>query len=234
MASTDKVEVRRPPTAAVFASHAPRKLGKCDWCGLPHDDRTPARNQLKRRHNACHAEYMQIVSTAVMREAVFARDKGICSGCGEDWSGQYIIRPAAARDRFPGGDLFIGQVGLSPEEYRAGRIGGFYTACSIISISRWHADHRTPLWKSVHLPSLQRIEYFKLAAIVTLCDECHEVKTTKEAAERAKWNGQAERAEQLALDVTSTKKSKSKWGSRPMQSGNRWPPKGSRKMGKRK
>lgn len=52
----------------------------------------------------------------------------------------------------------------------------------------WHVDHKVPLWKVSHLPPLQRIDYFKLANLVTRCEKCHKEKTKDEAAERAHLN----------------------------------------------
>lgn len=211
----DQVEVRTPPYRAVFALHLPRAPGKCDWCGLPCEDRTPARKQVRLRHYACDAELAVIQSPAQARWYVEKRDHGICIDCREDWSDRY---------RFAKGTNLTWSVEAADQEDKR---AGFYCASEVIWVSLWHVDHRVPLWKARDMPPVQRIEYFKLANLVTRCEPCHKVKTRREAAERAKFND-------MAANALVDEKPKRRWGSRPMGQSRGFPPKGSIKFPKRR
>lgn len=164
---------RRPPTSAVFAAHLPRRPGKCDWCGEPCEERTAVRQQIKRRHDRCNDEYLTTIRPDFARAMVFARDRGICALCGEDWSERW--RPIKGLKQYLRDD------------------GIEIVYSSILWVSLWHVDHRVPLWKVVHMPDLERIAFFKLANLQTLCDPCHGGKTAREAAERAHHNELARR-----------------------------------------
>ncbi|MBI1213596.1 MAG: hypothetical protein GC190_19230 [Alphaproteobacteria bacterium] len=201
-------DVRKPPLTEIFALHAPHAPGKCDWCGKPRSDRTPKRNALRKRHYACEDEITIICRPDVARRYVFDRDHGICFDCGEDWSQRYRFRKGAdcvhAFD-----DAEICADGYASEEARELRRAGFYRSTEVLWISLWHVDHKTPLWKVAHMPPAKRINYFKLANMVTRCEPCHQRKSAKEAAERAKFNRHHSATE---------KKAKQKFGSRKMQS----------------
>lgn len=216
--TVDPVEVRTPPVRAIFASHLPRAPGKCDWCGLPCEDRTPARKQLRLRHYACDAELDVIQRPAQARWYVEKRDHGICVDCGEDWSDRYRFAKGT-------GVIICGPWECpDPAQYRSERAAGFWGYTEVIWVSLWHVDHRVPLWKVRDMPPLQRIEYFKLANLVTRCEPCHKVKTRREAAERSKFND-------MATDAPAADdKPKRRWGSRPMGPSRGFPPKGSRPM----
>lgn len=194
-------EVRKPPVGAVFALHLPREPGKCPWCGLPIEERTPVRKQLKTIHAACNAELAIISDPSQARWYVLKRDKGICADCGEDWSEMarffptFIVPPREHHYyerslRVTEGPK-VGQiVRLSEEVFdwdapRKKREVFLYVALTAVSL--WHVDHKTPLWKVRHMSPLERLEYFKLANLITRCEPCHKVKTREEAAERAKF-----------------------------------------------
>ena len=51
----------------------------------------------------------------------------------------------------------------------------------------WELDHITPLWKVAHLPDKERVKFFQIGNLQTLCVPCHNMKSGKEAGERAAW-----------------------------------------------
>ena len=229
-------DVRKPPIGAVLRLHQQGVRGWCGWCGLAVEEKTEVRGWLKWWHDACAFEMGIIENPGRARDAVFARDKGICCDCGEDWSDQYKLVPEfyigerwvdGTRDEDktlgPDGIRFV-QIsfvswrngytwGLGPKEDR-------FPFVHLKAISLWHVDHKVPLWKVRHMPDLQRLEYFKLANLITRCHRCHEFKTTEEAADRAKIRRAVE---------APPEKPKSKWASRKLV-GRGFPPKGSRPM----
>lgn len=155
------MNVRKPPVDEILALHLPRLPGKCVWCGNSTGD-------LKHWHPACKIEFQIVTNPSIARDAVLERDHGICAQCGQDWSQRFKFRAQYT----PG---------------NAGHVTGPLDAryCPIIAIPLWHNDHKTPLWEAVHLPPIQRIEFFKLAAMQTLCDACHQIKCRKEEARSA-------------------------------------------------
>lgn len=133
---------RKPPYKAMLALHLPRVRGKCQWCGLPTDEKTHC-GFLRFWHKSCEEEFRIIVFPATARSRVERRDKRLCADCHE-------VAGHNARGE-----------------------------------ADWQVDHHTPLWKVAHMEPLQRLEYFKLHNLVTRCTNCHEIKSAKEAAERA-------------------------------------------------
>lgn len=216
-------EVRKPPVGARLRLHKQGVRGWCGWCGGPVEEKTPGRGWLKWWHDKCAAEMAIIENPAAARDAVLARDHGICCDCGEDWSNRYKSQPG------PGSSprLVMGVDG--PERRAAHRVsrdadGNSVYWCDVVWISLWHVDHRVPLWKVQHLPDLERLVYFMLANLVTRCHECHKRKTSDEAAERAHLD---------RLARTDPKKPKRKWGAREFPKGQKFPPKGSRPFRRR-
>lgn len=215
------IEVRKPPISAVLVLHKQGVRGTCGWCGDAVTEKTPARGWFLFWHPKCSREMGIIEQPALARDAVFERDKGICAQCKEDWSNAAQLIPefyvSAWREAHfdedtstPGPD--------GKRRVQVHTIDGFKYV-SLKSISLWHVDHRIPLWSVVHMPALQRIEYFKLANLQTLCDPCHKQKTKREAARKSKFDGQAE-----LFDAPAQPKPKSGFGSRPMKSGKTtWP-----------
>lgn len=186
---------------------------------MPCDDRTPARKQLRLRHYACDAELSVIQNPSHARWHVEKRDHGICIDCGEDWSKRYRFAKGA-------GVIICGPWECpDAAQYRNERAAGFWGYTEVTWVSLWHVDHRVPLWKARHMPPLQRIEYFKLANLVTRCEPCHKLKTKREAAERAKFND-------MATGDLLDAKPKRRWSSRPMGKGRGFP-KGNRPMRRR-
>ena len=196
----DGKSVRKPPVSAVLRHHPQGVRGTCGWCGLPCLDKTEVRGWLKYFHNACSVEMGIIQNPTEARAAVLERDHGICVDCGEDWSDRYLFRDGGAVIISHG---FWGPGSIAKRDsYLQERELGFWTYHDLIWISLWQVDHKIPLWKVRHMPDLQRIEYFKLANLITRCHRCHERKTTREAADRAKFK----RATTQAID-----KPKRKW-----------------------
>lgn len=183
---------RRPPVNEVFKLHLPRQPGKCDWCGQPHDERTPVRKQLKARHAECESDYLRIIRPELARAAVEERDHGICAQCGEDWSLMSRFAPEFRHpDRSPMCSTNVEGWGRKDEL----RI----RFTPILVISLWHVDHKVPLWKVRHMPPVERLEYWRLPNLQTLCDPCHKRKTAAEAAERSHYDALAGRARQEPL-----------------------------------
>lgn len=218
-------DVRKPPIGAVIKLHKQGVRGLCGWCGETVTETTEVRGWPKFWHDACALEMAIITQPDRARLAVFDRDRGICSDCGEDWSQMSIFRPA-----YPVAPRDLGDF-IDSGRYSQGRTLGTWCLVStwgglpvveLVSISLWHADHKVPLWKVQHLPPLQRLEYFKLANLVTRCERCHTFKTKKEAAERAKFKAQAKDAKEGAPRQRSRR-----WGSRPFPKGVKrpWPKK---------
>jgi len=179
-ADDPKVRDPSPCIAAVFAQHLPRVVGKCPWCGLEQTDRTPVKKLLKFMHNACQAELDVIKSPGYARWHVWKRDHGICAECGDDYSQMYRFEPEH-RDRITRLPTISYDIHGWNTKHEV-RIA--YTALRAVSL--WHVDHKVPLWKVRHMPPLQRVGYFKLANLVTLCDRCHDKKTREENTDRGK------------------------------------------------
>lgn len=154
------IQVRKPPVEAQFSLHLPQVKGKCRWCGDPVNE--PGR---KVWHSACEEEFRIIIDPGYARVALERRDRGICSGCGEDWSQRFRFRKGSE----------------------------YHDHTDVIWISLWHNDHKIPLHRAKDLEPLQRLEYFNLANMVTLCEPCHLQKTADEATERAHINRLEER-----------------------------------------
>lgn len=157
---------RKPPYKAQLKLHLPRIRGKCQWCGLPTEEKTHTGLQ-RFWHKDCETEFRIIVFPQTARSHVQRRDKEICVDCGE-------VAHANAKGE-----------------------------------SDWQVDHHIPLFRVAHMEPLQRLEYFKLANLVTRCTACHVVKSRGEASERA--HGRKVRGE-------LKEKPKRTWPSRPMSS----------------
>lgn len=186
MADHEKIDIRKPPVGAVYSQHKQGVRGSCGWCGLAVEEKTRVRGFLKFWHDACDVERSIIEQPAMARHFVFKRDKGICADCGEDWSEMSIFRPAAP-SRMAGDNPDPDRFSPGPKPgswcYVYHRDGAPYVDLLVISL--WHVDHKVPLWKVQHLPPLQRLEFFKLANLVTLCQRCHKRKSAQEEAEKA-------------------------------------------------
>lgn len=210
--SSEIVAVRKPPVEAQFALHPQKKRGICCWCGGVVTEKTEKHGWLKWWHSHCEDEFQIITIPDYARRFVFARDNGICVDCGEDWSEAVRLIPdqyASARSAEaypdqhtegpkPGTWVYVAGAGHSDRERHTPYV-------PLRAISLWHVDHATPLWKVVHMPAIERINYFKLANLLTRCEPCHIVKSRQEAMERGKLNRLAEPEEQ---------KPRSRWGSR--------------------
>jgi hypothetical protein len=202
------VDVRKPPIGAVLRLHPQGQRGLCGWCGKPVTDTTPVRGWLKFWHEECAAERAIIEQPAYARDAVFKRDLGVCVDCGEDWSDAYRLTGGRVVWHDPDQSTWF--------EEDPGLVWGvaYYQFQLLVSVSLWHVDHKVPLWKVRHLPPLQRIEYFKLANLITRCEHCHKIKSRKEAAERAHFN---------ELAGENSPKRKSNFGNRQMPGGRNSP-----------
>lgn len=214
-------DVRKPPVGAVFRLHQQDTRGWCNWCGTPVKEKTSGRGWLKWWHDACEEEYQIIIKPDAARRAVFARDKGVCCDCEENWGDRYLLRAGQAIITSPEWDVCRRWTKKLNEAFHAERALGYWRYTELIYVSLWHVDHKIPLWKVVHLEPLQRLEYFKLHNLITRCHRCHAFKTAEEAAERAKYK---------RLGAAAPTKPKTKWASQKLQSRSSFPPKGSRPM----
>lgn len=175
-------DIRKPPVEAVFALHLPRKKGKCRWCGKPVTE-----SSRHVWHAACEAEFRVIIDPTAARRAMERRDHGVCCACGEDWNDRYrAMAGAVVWIADDGASWFASQPHPSLPH-----AASHYAFTLLRKVSLWHVDHDIPLWKVVHMPALQRIEYFKLANMKTRCEPCHKVKSRREEAEKAKMDHQA-------------------------------------------
>jgi len=204
-------DLRRPPVNEIHRIHLPKAAGKCDWCGLPHDERTPVRKQLRLRHSSCDAELQLVQSPEVARRHVFDRDKGVCVDCREDWSLMVLFLPDYGTKAAPS-ITYADEQGYG---WSNGFREGLYPYVGLKTVSLWHVDHKIPLWKVRHMPAAQRIEYFKLHNLVTRCEPCHKIKSRREAAERGKFR-------ELAGENKPNTKPRRKWPKRKMQSRSSW------------
>lgn len=236
MAALDKIDPRKPPYWEVQRQHPQDVKGTCAWCGKPTEDKTES-GRIAKYHHACKDELLCIVRPEVMRGFVFARDKGICANCGEDWSQKsrfvpeiYVrdwqsyytpdmVTPGPCGKRMVRVDfVHDGERG----DWRKPDTRPRYPYVSVIAISLWHVEHTVPLWKVAHMPPVERIEYFKLAAVKTYCTPCHKVKSRKEAAEKAKYDRrEREKAEAKMLRPPPAKKSGRKLRGQSFQKGYR-------------
>jgi 5-methylcytosine-specific restriction endonuclease McrA len=187
----DAQQVRKPPVRAVLALHKQGVRGLCGWCGL--------------------AEMAIIEQPSRARDAVFARDRGVCADCSEDWALACRYEPESRnRDGSPHiASLWFQKGSIHGSSFPFRRDDeGPYLYVALRAVSLWHVDHKVPLFRVRHMPPLQRIEYFKLANLITRCAPCHERKSAKESAERAHFRALTTKAE----------KPKRRWPKRKLQS----------------
>lgn len=223
-------EVRKPPVRARLALHKQGIRGWCGWCGTAVEDKTPGRGWLKWWHDACAEEMAVIEQPDCARRALLERDNGVCCDCGEDWSEKFLLLPEyggrGVYHVFPDGvgrrTAHISYLQPDSNSSCGRNCEGARPYTPLKKVSLWHADHKVPLWKVEHLPDLERLSYFTLANLVTRCHQCHERKTTEEAAERAHFKR-----------LVAPAKAKPKWASKPMQSRSSFPPKGTRPFRRR-
>lgn len=213
-------DLRRPPTRAILSQHPQGVRGICGWCGGVVTEKTEVRGWLRYWHDACEFERQIIEQPDVARRAVFDRDHGVCADCGEDHSESVRWVPAYGFETSTGERLGVTSlwhwVDLKSHRSLAKCDHGAWAYTEIRSISLWHVDHKVPLWKVAHLPDLQRIEFFKLANLVTLCERCHKRKSARETAERHHLD---RLVEPEVKGRSRWPKRKQKWPSRPMRSG---------------
>lgn len=151
------MNVRSPPIKELMAKHLPNEPGKCCWCGLKIDEKTPTGRESKASwHPACLHDYKIIMQPSYARDVVYSRDRGICKRCGKDARLPLATKP---------------------------KIGGF--PGEVIDIPDWRVEHLVPLWKVADMPPEQRIEYFRISNMETWCFSCCTIKSAKEASERA-------------------------------------------------
>jgi len=121
-------------------------------------------------HPACKKEFLTISYASSARWYVYDRDKGVCAKCGENTNLTKYDEPRPKREEF--------------SEYKD-YSEAYQVWLKLIYAAAWHLDHIKPLWSSAGLPDDERLPFFQLTNMQTLCPPCHAVKTKREAAERA-------------------------------------------------
>ena len=165
-------EHRIPPLRATYDKNAP--FGICKWCAkeLPRN-KNGSISRKTRWHGDCAAEYMLLTDYQTIIQAVFRRDHGICAKCQDP--GKLVRRyMGIARENSDGSWSISATFNYGTEN-----------ATAIMWRHIWEADHIVPLWQVKHLPDEERVKFFHLDNIQTLCKSCHAAKTTYEAGMRA-------------------------------------------------
>ena len=140
--------------------------GMCTWCG----QKVPPRRTTW-CSNVCVRAY-SLTQTTTLREAVYTRDRGVCSCCGEDTDAVKKL-VAEWHERFDGD---LQEVATSLSEY------GLETTESVAK----HITKRRTLWDMDHIqPVSKGGDIFALDNLHTLCYWCHKEKTKKEASKNA-------------------------------------------------
>ena len=154
------MHLRRPPL-----HHADRSGGLCRWCGLVilHVEGAMAGQPNRRR--AWHPECIGIYKLHAWPDVQFAfvrkRDGGKCFQCRakpKKWL-------AARRE--------------STDRLTRGRY------VRVKRVTALELDHTVPLWSVSHLPPDQRRPFHGPDNLRLLCPNCHQAKTSAEAAQRA-------------------------------------------------
>lgn len=157
---------RKPPLPELFTSyrHSEHK-GLCKWCREP----LPVKGEdgyhhAREWHPDCKVKFFTLTMPAMARYNVFERDDGICADCGDDLK------------------LFVPKYKRWAWQLHERSIS--WALCDEVGKS-WQLDHIQPLWKSKNLTDEERIKFFEIDNLQTLCVPCHAKKTKLEAAERA-------------------------------------------------
>jgi 5-methylcytosine-specific restriction endonuclease McrA len=183
------------PADAILRELHPEERGRCKWCGEAIYRRDKAGRIVVDRRRMWHEgrevdpraepeprcvqEYQRQAFT--FRDQVWARDGGVCAGCGLDLK-QAIEEHKAQRPRW--------------EEYERGDSwdGGYWAVQQ-----EWVA--RRPTWEADHVVPLEDGGEHLLANAQLLCSPCHRSKTGAENSARARRRRPApEPSAQMALD----------------------------------
>lgn len=170
---------RRPPMPPLFDSV--KQAGHCRWCARPIwlDQRRLRVNRRRSWHPDCLDQYLLLTRPERMRIFIWQRDQGRCYICGR-------VHKATIRAlvEYGDGDRFA----LLSE--------WAYTLITFDIPNTWDVEHKVPLWKVAALPDVERIKYFLPDNAALACRRpCHEEKSRREAAERAKFDRLADRKE---------------------------------------
>ena len=153
-------QLRRPPL-----HHADRSGGLCRWCGLPILYVGGGKAGQPNRRRAWHPECIGIYKLHAWPEVQFAfvrkRDGAKCFQCGAKPK-KWLPARRESTDRVTRGRYV-----------RVKRV----TALEL--------DHTVPLWSVSHLPPDQRRPFHGPDNLRLLCPNCHQAKTSAEAAQRA-------------------------------------------------
>jgi hypothetical protein len=164
------IGVRAPPRKLAY-----RGKGTCCFCGekIVNPDGTP--NERRTWHQQCADVWTIANQSSRFRDAVFARDHGVCRECGLDTQVPSNWRAERSRGYSVNGIAWnLDGDGRYP-----------FMWVHWIMIVNWHADHVVPLW-SVDRDDPDAFRFWTLENAQTLCDEHHAIKTAREAKQRAK------------------------------------------------
>ncbi len=137
--------------------------GTCTWCG----EKVPPRRSTW-CSNVCVRAY-SLTQVTTLRAAVYTRDKGVCSRCGEDTD--KVKKYIAEWYKLLGKDL----EGVAHQLTDYGKATTAAVAKHLISRrTLWDMDHIKPVSKGG--------DVFGLSNLHTLCYWCHKAKTKKECS----------------------------------------------------
>jgi len=149
----------------------PYRRGFCVWCDQPITPRLKKNGEpyaiQASWHKECAGEYRACCAPSSFFDDLAERDGLRCACCGASPHGWEPKKP--------------------PSLVRVYRWGEY---CEVRWTPLLDVDHRIPLWKVRDMPDVQRREYFKLPNLQLLCrgdagGRCHQIKSAREAAERA-------------------------------------------------
>lgn len=146
---------RRPPLP-----HWEKGAGFCRWCGA-------ACEPNRRWHGPCVTAYKIACWPAEARKAVWARDKGICAGCGIN------VAEQQARERIRNREEEETETNV---RFWLKRFEGHPAHGSL-----WQADHITPLVEA----NRDDLGLWSLTNLRLLCTRCHKGETKALAGRRA-------------------------------------------------
>jgi 5-methylcytosine-specific restriction endonuclease McrA len=163
----------------------------CRWCGGPVTP--PRRNWCSQ---ACVHEWEIRSSAQAVRNAVHARDHGICAKCGFDAdAAEKELRDAAWNDRVADGMVDYASRWLTEERWKR-QFPTFHTIADRLDIPMARRDIGKSFWEADHIvPVIEGGGCCGLEGFRTLCWRCHAAETKALAGRRAK-----QRRPQLGLE----------------------------------
>lgn len=159
---------RKPPLPETYTTwRISEHKGLCKFCCGPLPQKgDKGYHHARLWHPDCTRRFIFLTGPGAQRSTVYARDKGVCACCGRDTNQDAVTTE-------------------KPDYFKDGS-DAFYAWQKRFFTPLWSLDHIRPLWKSKGLPDEERLAFFELDNMQTLCPSCHAAKTRREASERAK------------------------------------------------